>query len=145
MTSTLFQPLDRTLRKMFNDATNYQRQVGQMVKNIGSSQANREQFEHDLLRLNQSAQAMIEDNVALGFNAREVEDAHLADKMADVIMQVERLDYVQAVDYIALARHLENTDESLYEAAIVELLSYEGGEDRVRALLAAIGKILRSE
>jgi hypothetical protein len=143
MPSTSFQPLDRALRRLVNDSTNQQRQVLALVKNISQSGANREQFEKDLLKLNESAMRVIQDNMALNASSRELEESPpTADKLADLVMMLERMDYVQRLDYINLARFLENIDPDLLEPTLKELSTYEGGEDKIRALLAAIGKVL---
>ena len=143
MTSSFCQPLGKTLQRMVNDSANYQRNVLTLVKNISRTTPNREQFEKDLLALNQSALAVIQDNIALAASSLELEDAPaIADDLADLKLKLELMDYVQRLDYINLARFLENIDPDLFEPTLRELASYEGGEDRIRALLAAIGEVL---
>jgi hypothetical protein len=128
---------------MVNDSANYQRGVLDLVKNIGRSETNREQFERDLNKLNESALAMIRDNMALAASSRELEEApSIADDIADLTIKLQLMDYAQRLDYIGLARFLENIDPELFEPTLKELSTYEGGEERIRALLAAIGKVL---
>ncbi len=129
---------------MVNGSADYQRSVLNLVKNIGQAAPNREQLERDLLALNKSAMQVIQDSIAFTAQAQELKDGPpIADKLADMVIMLERLDYVQRLDYISLARFLENIDPELFEPTFRELMTYPGGEDRVRCISGVIGMILR--
>lgn len=146
MTSTLLGALERRINRTFSNVTNVQRQIVELPDRAKKTQLSLESFEKILLDLNKAAFDAIQDASMLIGSIRELEGTpDNADALADVLLMLQRLDYLQAVAHIDLARAMENLIPDMAEFAVRELASYESGRERLRIYREAIEKVEREK
>lgn len=142
--SSLHGPLKRQLQRLIPEARNLQQSTDTLVKALEkTSTTESDQLEANFLIFAESFITFLQGVRQIGGYGRELaEMPNVADRLADIMLVLDRLDYVERLDYIGLARRIENIQGAdMVKLAVKELSTYEGGPERLGWLKAAIEEI----
>lgn len=142
--SNLHQPLKRQLQRLIPEARNLQQSADTLVKALEkTSTTASDELEARFLTFAEAFITFLQGVRRVGGYGRELaEMPNVADRLADMMLVLDRLDYVERLDYIGLARRIENIqDADMVRLAVRELSTYEGGPERLGWLKAAIEEI----
>lgn len=144
-----FGPVVRRMRLLGRDTANTVREFMGLTSGIDTISQRADTFEADLdnlqkamARVGQGWLQMSNEIQTLAAKRTEIGNLpNLAERMSDTIMILEQVDELKALDYIAWATRTLNLQPDLYDVAVKEVSSHEGGQDRLKLLAAAISRL----
>lgn len=142
--STLTAPLKKQLKRLVPEVQNLQQSTDTLVKALDrTTTTESDELEKQFLNFAESFITFLQGVRRIGGYGRELaEMPSVADRLGDVMQVLEGLDYVDRLDYIGLARRIENIrDADMVKLAVRELATYEAGPVRIAWLRAAIAEL----
>lgn len=142
-------PVVRRMRLLGRDTANTVREFMGLTQGIDTVSDSATRFETDLdnlqkamMKVGQGWLEMSSQIQTLKAKREEVGSLpNLAERMADTVMILEQVDDLKALDYIAWATHTLNLSTELFEVAVKEAGSHEGGPERLRLLARTINAL----
>lgn len=142
-------PVVRRMRLLGRDTANTVREFMGLTQGIDTVSDSADRFEADLddlqramMKVGQGWLEMSSQIQTLKAKREEVGSLpNLAERMADTVMILEQVDELKALDYIAWANRTLSLDPDLFEVAVKEASSHEGGPERLRLLARTISAL----
>ena len=147
MGSTSLAPLKRTLKKAYGLAANVEQETAGLIQVVDQASLDANEFEEHWNRTEASARQFLQTIRIARAKAAEIKELpSAADKIADTQFVAEGLDSLLAgMPAYQLARELEMIQLDHYLVAFTELVTYEGGLERLTEIRDAAEKTLREQ
>jgi len=139
------------MRELGRDTTNTIQEFIGLSTGVDAISTSADDFDVDIdnlqkhiLKISESWLRMYTDVQVLRAKKQEIAALpDLAEKMVDTIQILQLQDEVFDVDYIQLARCILHTVPDQLDAAMKEVISFDGGPEQLSALFVAIEKLMR--